>query len=118
MANTTPYRLTWTAFLLTLIATATSAPASADTSGYINALDNAGIIDEGDGNPCNIINGLCHGQFPNESAALQTGQWVCRQLAQGRSGDSVIYDLSHGEGLMPSSYNAPIIVNAAIRYLC
>jgi hypothetical protein len=95
-----------------------AAPASADTSGYINTLDNAGIIDEGDGNPCNIINGLSHGKFPNESATLQTGQWVCRELAQGKSSDSLVYAPSYGEGLMPSSYNAPIIVNAAVRYLC
>jgi hypothetical protein len=101
-----------------VLAIGAAAPADADTSGYINALDSAGLIDEGDGNPCNIVKGLCHGQFPDETAALQTGQWVCKQLAQGRASNALVYDLSHGEGLMPSSYNAPIIVNAAIRYLC
>jgi hypothetical protein len=27
-----------------------------------------------------------------------------------------VYDLSHGDGLMPSSYNAPSIYNAATTY--
>jgi hypothetical protein len=39
--------------------------------------------------------------------------WVCRQVEQGRSRDSIVYELRHGEGLMPSSYNAPIIYDAA-----
>jgi len=97
---------------------ALSSPASADADGYIYALDQAGLIDEGDGNPCNMVQGVCHGQFPNTSAALQTGRWVCQQLTQGKSGSSIVYSLSHGEGLMPSSYNAPIIYNAATTYLC
>ena len=96
-----------------------AAPASADydTTGYINALDAAGLIDH-DGNPCNIINGLCHGQFEDASSAVSTGVFVCQQVQQGRSRASIVYDLSHGEGLMPSSYNAPIIYNAATTYLC
>jgi hypothetical protein len=44
--------------------------------------------------------------------------WVCRQVELGRSRDSIVYELSHGEGLMPSSYNAPIIYDAATNYLC
>jgi hypothetical protein len=28
-------------------------------------LSNAGLIDH-DGKPCNIVNGLCHSQFPDE----------------------------------------------------
>ena len=39
-------------------------------------------------------------------------------VGPGRSRDSIVYDLSHGEGLMPSSYNAPIIYDAATKYLC
>ena len=97
---------------------ALASPASADADGYIYALDQAGLIDEGDRDPCNMVNGVCHGQFPNASAALQTGRWVCQQIAQGQSSSSIIYSLSHGEGLMPSSYNAPIIYNAATTYLC
>ena len=65
-----------------------------------------------------MVQGVCHGQFPNAGAALQTGRWVCQQLAQGKSGSSIDDSLSHGEGLMPSSYNAPIIYNAATTYLC
>ena len=95
----------------------TTASAQYDTTGYINALNAAGLIDH-DGKPCNIVNGLCHGQFPDGSASLQTGMYVCRQLAQGRSRDSLVYELSHGEGLMPSSYNAPILYDAATTYLC
>ncbi|MGV0874450.1 DUF732 domain-containing protein [Mycolicibacterium sp. XJ879] len=96
-----------------------AAPASAesDREGYVRALDAAGLIDH-DGDPCNIVNGLCHGQFPNAAASIKTGLWVCGQAAKGRSRASIVYDLSHGEGLMPSSYNAPIIHDAAITYLC
>jgi hypothetical protein len=76
-----------------------------------------GLIDH-DGDHCNIINGVCHGQFDDGPSSLSTGMWVCRQVEQGRSRDSIVYDLSHGEGLMPSSYNAPIIYDAATTYLC
>ena len=96
-----------------------AAPASADydTAGYVAALRAAGLIDN-DRDPCNMIDGLCHGQFPDIPAALQTGVWVCRQVEQGRSRSDLVYDLGHGEGLMPSSYNAPIIYDAATAYLC
>jgi hypothetical protein len=96
-----------------------AAPASADydTAGYINTLDAAGLIDH-DGDPCNIVNGLCHGPFDDGPSSVSTGVWVCRQVEQGRSHDSIVYALSHGEGLMPSSYNAPIIYDAATTYLC
>ena len=101
------------------IAVAVAAPASADydTVGYINALDAAGLIDD-DGDRCNIVNGLCHGQFEDGPSSVPTGVWVCREVEQGRSRDSIVYELSHGEGLMPSSYNAPIIYDAATTYLC
>jgi hypothetical protein len=101
------------------IAVGLAAPASADydTVGYVNALDAAGLIDH-DGDPCNIIEGLCHGQFDDGPSSVSTGVWVCRQVEQGRSRESIVYELSHGEGLMPSSYNAPIIYDAATTYLC
>ncbi|WP_333891877.1 DUF732 domain-containing protein [Mycolicibacterium gadium] len=99
-------------------ALAFAAPASADTEGYIRALDSAGLIDH-DGDPCNMVDGLCHGQFPDSAAAVQTGRWVCDQVQfQGRSRTSLVDWLSHGEGLMPSSYSAPIIVDAATAHLC
>ena len=91
--------------------------ASADRNGYINILDAAGVIDH-DGNLCNMIDGLCHGQFTDAAHALTTGDWVCRQIDKGRSRGALVYELSHGEGLMPSSYNAPIIVDAAISEIC
>jgi Protein of unknown function (DUF732) len=96
-----------------------AAPASADhdVNGYVNALDAAGLIDH-DGDPCNIIDGFCHGQFDDGPASVSTGVWVCQQVEQGRSRDSIVYELSHGEGLMPSSYNAPIIYDAATTHLC
>jgi hypothetical protein len=96
---------------------AATAGADYDTSGYVNALDTAGLIDH-NGDHCNIINGLCHGQFGDGPSSVSTGVWVCKQVKQGHSRDSIVYDLSHGEGLMPSSYNAPIIYNAATTYLC
>jgi len=96
---------------------ATPASADNDTVGYINALDAGGLIDH-DGDHCNIINGVCHGQFDDGPSSLSTGMWVCRQVQQGRSRDSIVYELSHGEGLMPSSYNAPIIYDAATTFLC
>ena len=99
------------------VALAAPAQADYDTSGYINALDAAGLIDH-DGDPCNIIDGLCHGQFDDGPSSVSTGVWVCKEVEQGRSRDSIVYNLSHGEGLMPSSYNAPIIYNAATTHLC
>jgi hypothetical protein len=99
------------------IGLATPASADYDVNGYVNALDAAGLIDD-DGDPCNIIDGLCHGQFDDGPASVSTGVWVCQQVEQGRSRDSIVYELSHGEGLMPSSYNAPIIYDAATTHLC
>lgn len=100
------------------IGVASAAPAFADTEGYIRALDSAGLIDHDD-DPCNMVDGLCHGQFEDSTAAVQTGTWVCAQIRdEGRSEASLVDWLSHGEGLMPSSYNAPIIVDAATSHLC
>jgi hypothetical protein len=99
------------------VGTATPASAENDTAGYIAMLEIAGLIDH-DGDPCNIVNGLCHGQFDDGPSSIPTGTWVCGQIEQGRSRDSITYDLSHGEGLMPSSYNAPVIYDAATAFLC
>jgi len=101
------------------LAVGTAAPASAenDTAGYVAMLEIAGLIDH-DGDRCNMVNGLCHGQFDDGPSSIPTGTWVCEQIGQGRSRDSITYDLSHGEGLMPSSYNAPVIYDAATAFLC
>ena len=101
------------------LAVGMAAPASAeyDTAGYVAMLEIAGLIDH-DGDRCNMVNGLCHGQFDDGPSAIPTGTWVCEQIEQGRSQDSITYDLSHGEGLMPSSYNAPVIYDAATAFLC
>ena len=66
---------------------APTASADYDTSGYINALDAAGLIDH-DGDPCNIVDGFCHGQFDAGPSSVSTGVWVCQQVEQGRSRDS------------------------------
>ncbi|EHI14745.1 hypothetical protein KEK_01225 [Mycolicibacterium thermoresistibile ATCC 19527] len=62
-----------------------------------------------------MIDGLCHGQSPNARAAIQTGMHVCSEVKQGNSRDSVVYQLSHGEALMPSSYAAPITLRRRHR---
>ena len=100
-----------------MAAPASADPASGDAAGYIGMLELAGLIDH-DGDPCNIVNGLCHGQFDDGPSSIPTGTWVCQQIEQGRSRDSIVYELSHGEGLMPSSYNAPVIYDAADAFLC
>jgi len=94
-----------------------AAPANADEMGYLNALDAAGVMSH-NGSTCNIINGLCNGQFSSASDALSTGQWVCDQIAGGKTKAMIIDWLSHGEGLMPSAYNGKVITNAAIQNLC
>jgi hypothetical protein len=104
-------------FAAIIVGFAPPASAQYDAAGYIRALDAAGLIDH-DGDHCNMRNGLCHGQFDDGPSSLSTGMWVCRQVDQGRTRDSLVYELSHGEGLMPSSYNAPVIYDAATKYLC
>ena len=91
--------------------------ASADGQSYLNALDSAGVLSR-NGSSCNMINGLCNGQFPSTSAALVTGRWVCDQVAAGKPRSMIIDWLSHGEGLMPSAYNGKVITNGAIANLC
>jgi hypothetical protein len=46
------------------------------------------------GDHCNIIDGLCHGQFDDGPSSVSTGLWVCKEVEQGRSRDSIVYDLS------------------------
>lgn len=105
---------------LTAVATAAvvlAAPVAADDMGYLSTLDSAGLMSH-DGSTCNMIDGICHGQFETVAGALGSGRWVCDQAAAGRSTDMIIDWLSHGEGLMPSSYNAEVITRAAIANLC
>ena len=94
-------------------------PASADdVSGYVIAMEKAELIDH-DSDPyhCND-QGRCYGQFDDADASLQTGRWVCSQLQGGKPRDLLVEWLSNGEGLMPSTYSAPIIVDAAKTHLC
>jgi hypothetical protein len=88
------------------LAVGLAAPASADydTAGYIDAVNKAGLISPS--------------KFTDASDALWTGVWVCKQVEQGRSRDSIVYDLSHGEGMLLSSYNAATLYDAATTYLC
>jgi hypothetical protein len=104
---------------LLALTVSTAAPAYADdeTDGYISLLEIAGMIDH-DGDRCNMVNGLCHGQFEDGPSAVPTGAWVCQQIELGRSRESIVDELSHGEGLMPSSYNAPVIFDAATAFMC
>lgn len=90
---------------------------SADELGYLNVLDSAGVLSH-NGSTCNMINGLCNGQFQSARDALATGRWVCDQVAGGKSKSMIIDWLSHGEGLMPSTFNGKVITNAAISNLC
>jgi hypothetical protein len=106
-----------TALGVGMAAPASADPPSADDAGYVAMLEIAGLIDH-DGDLCNMVNGLCHGQFDDGPSSIPTGTWVCSQIDEGRSRDSIIYELSHGEGLMPSSYNAPVIYDAADAFLC
>jgi hypothetical protein len=110
-------RIASTALLVLALSLVNSAPATADQNQYLDALDAAGVLSQ-NGSSCNMINGICHGQFPSASAALQTGKWVCNQVSAGKPKSMIIDWLSHGEGLMPSSYNGRVITNAAISYLC
>ena len=67
-----------TAALLTAAAAMMSAPAaSASEVGYLKALEDAGVLST-DGDPCNMINGLCHGAFTTVTSALSSGNEVRR----------------------------------------
>lgn len=102
---------------ISIAAVALAAPARADETSYITAMDQAGMIDH-DQRPRECRQNVCWGQFEDYTAALQTGRWVCDQLAGGKPKTMVVDWLSHGEGLMPSAYSAPIIVDTAVKHLC
>jgi hypothetical protein len=95
-------------------AVAVPAPASAeyDYAGYINALQDAGLMASpyGDG-------GYGH-QFPTESSALYTGMSVCRSVQEGRAQSAIVDGLSSGEGMLMNASDAVIIYNAANTFLC
>ena len=88
-----------------------AAPAAADndTLGYIEALQEAELIEAG---------GDATYQFNDGDSAVFTGNWVCQQVAQGRSRDSVVYDLDHSDGMLLSPQDAVIIFDAATTHLC
>lgn len=88
---------------------ATPASADYDTAGYIDALEKAGVIQQG-GDP--------RSHFTDGSSSLWTGVWVCQQVEQGRSRDSIVNDLYHSEGMLLSSHSAAAIYDAATTYLC
>lgn len=95
-------------------AVAVPAPASAeyDYAGYINTLQNAGLMASpyGDG-------GSGH-QFPTESSALYTGMYVCRSIQQGQTQSVIVDGLSSGEGMLMNASDAVVIYNAANTFLC
>ena len=106
--------LTLCGVLLTgALAVALPAPASADydTAGYVNALEQAGLMMHGPG-------GDPFSQFEDIGSAVWTGMSVCRSVAQGQSRDSIVYGLNHGEGMQMSYVGAVAIYDAATTYLC
>lgn len=99
------------------MAVALAPVASADEESYLDALIEAGVL-EYDGDYCNMIDGICNGQFKTDGEALASGEFVCDSLMAGKSKDSIIQWMSEGEGLMPSPYNGQVIANAAVDHLC
>ena len=88
-----------------------AAPSAADndTLGYIEALEQAELIDPAD-DPAY--------QFRDGDSAIFTGNWVCQQAAQGRARDSVVYELDHSDGMLLSPQDAGVIFDAATTSLC
>lgn len=82
-------------------------PARYDYIGYINALEDAGLMV-----------GVEDGGLDNESSAIWTGMSVCRNVGEGKSRDSIIYRLANGEGALIDNAGAAAIYNAATTYLC
>ena len=82
-------------------------PARYDYSGYINALEDAGLMV-----------GVEDGGLYNESSAIWTGMSVCRSVGEGESRDSIIYRLANEEGALIDNAGAAAIYNAATTYLC
>ncbi len=87
------------------------AAADYDTAGYIDALEQAGLI-------AGPYGGDPFRQFESASSALWTGTSVCRSVSQGQSRDAVVYGLNHGEGMQMSESAAGVIYDAATTYLC
>lgn len=103
---------------LAVIGMTLAPPAQADETSYITAMDRAELIDH-DGVIYECYPGKpCYGQFEDWSWALSTGRWVCDQVAGGKPREMIVDWLAHGEGIMPSSYTAPIIVDTAVKELC
>jgi len=88
-----------------------AAPAAADdhTVSYVEALEAAELIAP-DGDP--------RFQFRDGDSAVFTGRWVCQQVEQGRSRDSIVYELDHSDGMLLSPHDAVILFDAATTYLC
>ncbi len=91
--------------------------AAADEDSYLDAVQAAGVL-EYEGDFCNTIDGICHGQWQTADEALFTGRWVCDALAEGKSPSMIADWLATGEGLMPSEYNGRVITAAAMAHLC
>lgn len=88
---------------------ASPAAADYDTTGYVNALEQAELIVPG-GDP--------KYEFRDGDSALFTGNWVCQQVQQGRSRDDIVNDLDHSDGMLLSPQDAGVIYDAATTYLC
>lgn len=76
-----------------------------------------------DDHPCNGpydrgVSEDCRYQFDDVVDAVWTGTWICRQVQQGQSRNSIEYDISHGDGLSVSSLDAPTAYDAATTHLC
>lgn len=91
----------------TVVPTTVAAAADYDYTGYINALENAGLMIPVEA-----------GGLDTDSSAIWTGMSVCRSLGQGESPDAIIYSLANGEGMLIDNAGASAIYNAATTYLC
>ncbi len=103
---------------LVLVSLGFAPPAAADEASYLSALEVAGVLDYDDDDYCNMIDGICHGQWRTAEEALSTGQWVCDRLTEGKPASMIAEWLGTGEGLMPSEYNGRVMTDAAIANLC
>ena len=83
-------------------------PARYDYSGYINALEDAGLM-VGVEDARSRQRKLC---------PLGRGRPVCRSVGEGESRDSIIYRLANEEGALIDNAGAAAIYNAATTYLC
>ncbi|MGW6036282.1 DUF732 domain-containing protein [Gordonia terrae] len=60
----------------------------------------------------------CTRRFITADDALHAGNWVCGQLATGRSPASIAYGLYTADGLFLSKENSAVVVNTAQKELC